>query len=337
MYKIGDFANIFNISIKTIRFYEEKGLIVPKFVDIYSGYRYFDEENVKQMIEILALKNLGFSLDEIKNFNVDKIPQKIKDLEAEIMKMQEKVANLKNIALHGKENLKMEKFINDERAIGKWRLLGVAENFEQAKKEIFKEDDFIINELYFLPNGEPYWVIRWTKGSIFTSGQEYKYVIEGNKLYLTITSSIDSNDQKIAVYELVDNKKHTIEDIRIKDDINKEFVPDDAVVGSWKTVDFVGNPNSFNPMKPQCAKDNLSLEKLVFNPEGEIEISFKGNENPKYSKYTKDYIINLVLPDTLSKYEYQEIDHHTYLIVEWKSGDYVFGKMISGYYVLEKE
>ncbi len=337
MYKIGDFANIFNISIKTIRFYEEKGLIVPKFVDIYSGYRYFDEKNVEEMIEILALKNLGFSLEEIKEFSFDKIPKKIKNLEEEIAKMQDKVTNLKNIALHGKENLKMEKFINDERAIGKWHLLGVAENIEQAKKEIFKEDDFIINELYFLPNGEPYWVIRWTKGSIFTSGQEYKYEIEGNRLYLTITSSIDSSDQKIAVYELVDNKKYSIEDIRLRDDINKEFIPDNEIVGSWKTVDFVNNPSSFNPKKHQTKEDDLRLEKLVFNSEGEVEIKFKDNENLKYSKYTKDYVINLVLPDTLSKYEYQEIDHKTYLVIEWKSGDYIFGRIISGYYILEKE
>ena len=139
MYKIGDFANIFNISIKTIRFYEEKGLIVPKFVDIYSGYRYFDEENVEEMIEILALKNLGFSLEEIKEFSFDKIPQKIKNLEEEIAKMQDKVTNLKNIALHGKENLKMEKFSNDERAIGKWHLLGVAENLEKLKKKYVRK------------------------------------------------------------------------------------------------------------------------------------------------------------------------------------------------------
>ena len=33
MIKIGDFAKIFDVSIKTIRFYEEKGLIVPSFID----------------------------------------------------------------------------------------------------------------------------------------------------------------------------------------------------------------------------------------------------------------------------------------------------------------
>ena len=99
----------------------------------------------------------------------------------------------------------------------------------------------------------------------------------------------------------------------------------------------MNNPSSFNPKKHQTKEDDLRLEKLVFNSEGEVEIKFKDNENLKYSKYTKDYVINLVLPDTLSKYEYQEIDHKTYLVIEWKSGDYIFGRIISGYYILEKE
>ena len=54
------------------------------------------------------------------------------------------------------------------------------------------------------------------------------------------------------------------------------------------------------------------------------------------TKYTKDYIIDLILPDTLSKYTYQELLGKKYIMVEWKSGDYVFGKVINGYYVLEK-
>ena len=36
-------------------------------------------------------------------------------------------------------------------------------------------------------------------------------------------------------------------------------------------------------------------------------------------------------------YEYQEIADKTYLIIEWKSGDYVYGGLITCYYVLEKQ
>lgn len=46
--EIGDFAKIFGINIKTVRYYESIGLIKPAYVDIYSGYRYFNEENIKE-------------------------------------------------------------------------------------------------------------------------------------------------------------------------------------------------------------------------------------------------------------------------------------------------
>ena len=67
MLKIGEFAKMFDITIKTVRYYEKVGLLVPAYVDIYTGYRYFDKENIDRMYEILALKDLGFSLEEIKN------------------------------------------------------------------------------------------------------------------------------------------------------------------------------------------------------------------------------------------------------------------------------
>ena len=64
MLKIGDFAKVFNVTIKTIRFYEEKELIKPAYIDKYSGYRYYDDSNFTQMSKIMYLKNLGFSLVE---------------------------------------------------------------------------------------------------------------------------------------------------------------------------------------------------------------------------------------------------------------------------------
>lgn len=62
MIKIGDFAKMFDVSIKTVRFYEQKGLLKPCFIDVYSGYRYYNEKNIEEMTVILNLKDLGFSL-----------------------------------------------------------------------------------------------------------------------------------------------------------------------------------------------------------------------------------------------------------------------------------
>ena len=69
MIKIGDFAKMFDVSTKTVRHYEKVGLLVPYEVDVYSGYRYFDEDNVKRMEEILALKDLGFSFADASQNN----------------------------------------------------------------------------------------------------------------------------------------------------------------------------------------------------------------------------------------------------------------------------
>ena len=64
--RIGDFSNVVGISVKTIRFYEEKGLIKPAYIDKYTGYRYYDEKNIEQILMILQYKNMGFTLEEIK-------------------------------------------------------------------------------------------------------------------------------------------------------------------------------------------------------------------------------------------------------------------------------
>lgn len=77
MLKIGEFENLFNVSIKTVRFYEEKELFKPFYIDKYTGYRYYDENNINEMTKILYLKELGFSLDEIKKYDEQLIADKI--------------------------------------------------------------------------------------------------------------------------------------------------------------------------------------------------------------------------------------------------------------------
>lgn len=98
MLKIGEFANLFNISIKTVRFYEEKELIKPYYIDKFSGYRYYDENNIEQMKKILYLKRLGLSLDEIKNYNENSVKEKIKQFEDEINKLKKNITLLEEIS-----------------------------------------------------------------------------------------------------------------------------------------------------------------------------------------------------------------------------------------------
>jgi len=64
-YTIGQMAQLADINIQTIRFYERKG-ILPKPDRKPSGYRLFSEDDVKRLNFILLSKSHGFSLQEIK-------------------------------------------------------------------------------------------------------------------------------------------------------------------------------------------------------------------------------------------------------------------------------
>jgi DNA-binding transcriptional MerR regulator len=65
MIRIGDFSKLSRVSIKTLRFYDEMGLLRPVEVDRFSGYRYYEYSQLPRLHRILALKDLGFSLEEI--------------------------------------------------------------------------------------------------------------------------------------------------------------------------------------------------------------------------------------------------------------------------------
>ncbi|MBI1281581.1 MAG: MerR family transcriptional regulator [Anaerolineaceae bacterium] len=65
MIKIGDFARLGQVSVVTLRHYDEVGLLKPVSVDNFTGYRYYAVAQLSELNHILALKDLGFSLDQI--------------------------------------------------------------------------------------------------------------------------------------------------------------------------------------------------------------------------------------------------------------------------------
>lgn len=65
MIRIGDFSKLSRVSIKTLRYYDEMGLLKPVEVDRITGYRFYEFHQLTRLYRILALKDLGFSLEEI--------------------------------------------------------------------------------------------------------------------------------------------------------------------------------------------------------------------------------------------------------------------------------
>jgi DNA-binding transcriptional MerR regulator len=64
-WKIGAFSRFTRVSIKMLRHYDERGLLRPAAVDQATGYRYYLADQLPRLNRILALKDMGFSLDEV--------------------------------------------------------------------------------------------------------------------------------------------------------------------------------------------------------------------------------------------------------------------------------
>ena len=66
LYKIGEFSKLVNVPVKTLRYYDEINLFKPQEIDLFSVYRYYSEKQIEDLKVILGLKEVGFSLEEIK-------------------------------------------------------------------------------------------------------------------------------------------------------------------------------------------------------------------------------------------------------------------------------
>lgn len=65
MFKIGEFSRISQVSVKALRYYDRLGLLKPAKVDRFTSYRYYSAAQLPRLNQILALKDLGFSLAEV--------------------------------------------------------------------------------------------------------------------------------------------------------------------------------------------------------------------------------------------------------------------------------
>ena len=123
MYRIGEFSILKNVTIKTLRYYDSIDLFKPAVIDKYTGYRYYDDNQLDSFDAITKYKDLGFSLNQIKellkNNNKDElIQEKIKELTNEIINNENNIKILSNML--GESYMKIEyKKYNEKYKIGK--------------------------------------------------------------------------------------------------------------------------------------------------------------------------------------------------------------------------
>ena len=116
MYKIGDFSSMSKTTIKTLRYYEKEGLLKPVYVDLNTGYRYYETSQLMEISKIISLRQIGLSIKDIKNilngYNmVEILNKKKKELEDDLVLFNMELSKI-NYLLEG-DNMKNEIFIKE--------------------------------------------------------------------------------------------------------------------------------------------------------------------------------------------------------------------------------
>jgi DNA-binding transcriptional MerR regulator len=100
VFRIGDFSRVCRIPVSTLRYYADIGLLIPIHIDPFTGYRYYSLEQLPRLNRILALRDLGFTLEQIGPLlegeitPLDLLRQKQAELKQHIQEEQERFARI---------------------------------------------------------------------------------------------------------------------------------------------------------------------------------------------------------------------------------------------------
>ncbi len=93
LYRIGEVAKMFRLSVGTLRHYETMGILTPAYIDADSGYRYYNVQQFECLNTIRYLRMLDFSLEQIAAF----LQNRDTDQMAEMLRTQKQIARQKRL------------------------------------------------------------------------------------------------------------------------------------------------------------------------------------------------------------------------------------------------
>ena len=101
MFTIGEFSKITGLSVKTLRFYHEKLLLVPTHIDDSSGYRFYNQTAIEKARIIRQLRAMEFSINQVKEIleNCQDQVEILDYLEQHKKTIEEKLSQYKNNSL----------------------------------------------------------------------------------------------------------------------------------------------------------------------------------------------------------------------------------------------
>ena len=93
LYRIGEVAKMFRLSVGTLRHYETLGILTPAYIDADSGYRYYNVQQFECLNTIRYLRMLDFSLEQIAAFLQNRDVEQM----AEMLQQQKQIARQKRM------------------------------------------------------------------------------------------------------------------------------------------------------------------------------------------------------------------------------------------------
>ena len=142
--QIQEFAKFTGVSVRTLHYYDEIGLLKPACVDRSSGYRYYDEQSLLRMQEILFYRELDFSLKSIEeilsspHYDKNKALQEQKQMLTLKKERLERLISAVDSAMKGEnvmcafDNSKLEAYKAEAKA--KWGNTEAYKEYEQRGK-----------------------------------------------------------------------------------------------------------------------------------------------------------------------------------------------------------
>jgi len=353
MIKIGDFAKICNVSTQTLRYYDTEGLLKADIINPTNGYRFYSLDAVEKFKQIVFYKDLGFSLEEIKQLQSateDTVQRMLKERKNSLQKnVQFLKMQIQKINETSKKDAKPANlpdalrlpFEDDPDIIGKWELCGELTDKNDLTKVIPADEERAFHkELFFLSGGAFVWNYCWTKGVVYRIHGKYTFaipnayrIIEQNGTrymvfeFMSNACIEEGADEILLLYRQVDNVSYTDRQTRpYVDKTDLLFVEDEAVLGDWKVVDFVPDVDDFRPDVQYTEDIGGYIVAMHFHQRGFCTrmINARSGLKPWTLRYTKGTLLN-DSEMVAEAYQIKKIDSREFLFVQHKSGDYTYG------------
>jgi effector-binding domain-containing protein len=204
LFKIGDFSRLSLVTVKTIRYYDEIGLLKPIKVDQFTGYRYYSADQLPRLNYILALKDLGLSLDDVALLVKDSLtPGQMRDifilkkaeLQQRVADEQKRLDRVEKLLAHLEQEGKMSEYQITVKQLEPVLIASVRETLPTYGDcgplfgEIYK---YIAKKFVFKPAGPPLMLIHDT---------EYKEHDVDIEIGVPVNKAIKGSD-RVKVYDL---------------------------------------------------------------------------------------------------------------------------------------